>query len=424
VQPSDSDVIVVGAGLAGLRCAIRLTELGHRVTVLEAATEVGGRIRTDEIDGFRCDHGFQVFNPGYPAVKRWVDVEALAVQHFGSGVLIRREQGLVVIADPVRSPGLATRSLRSGVVKARELAAVLRWIGPTLVSPRRTMYDADETLGASLDRIGASGALRREVLQPFLAGVSADSHEATSARLSKLLVRMFALGRPGLPRDGMQALPEQLASSLRARGGSVLFEERVEEITRTDGSLKIQTAAQHHSADAVVVAADPTTGCALAGLPEPVMKGLVTWWFGADEAPHTLPLLALDGRRLTGRSPGPVWNAAVISNAAPSYAPPGRHLISATTLLDSPDGEAPETAIRHHLGEIYGCDTGDWDLIARHHIPRALPAFAPLTPLRSSVDLGDGLFVCGDHRDTPSIQGALVSGNRTAELVNSHLSVR
>jgi phytoene dehydrogenase-like protein len=424
VQPTDRDVIVVGAGLAGLRCAIRLTELGHRVTVLEAATHVGGRIRTDEIDGFRCDHGFQVFNPGYPAVKRWVDVEALAVQHFGSGVLIRREHRLVVLADPVRSPGMVTGSLRSGVLKARELAALLRWIGPTLASPRRTMYDADETLGASLDRSGVNGALRREVLQPFLAGVSADSHEATSARLSKLLVRMFALGRPGLPQDGMRALPEQLAAALRARGGSVLLEERVEDLTRGDDSVTVRTSSQHYLADAVVVAADPLAACALAGLPEPAMKGLVTWWFGADEAPHPLPLLAVDGRRLPGRSPGPVWNAAVISNAAPSYAPAGRHLICATTVLDSPDGEAPESAIRHHLGEIYGCDTADWDLVARHHIPRALPAFAPLTPFRSAVDLGDGLFVCGDHRDTPSIQGALVSGHRTAESVNARLSVR
>ena len=424
MQPSGRYVIVVGAGLAGLRCAARLTELGHRVSVLEAAPEVGGRIRTDQIDGFRCDHGFQVFNPGYPAVKRWVDVEALRIQYFASGVLIRREHGLVVLADPVRSPGMVAGSLRSGLVNARELAALLRWIGPTLASPRRTLYDADEPLGASLDRIGVNASLRREVLQPFLAGISADSYEATSARLSKLLVRMFALGRPGLPEGGMQALPEQLAAAFRARGGKVHLEERVETITRGEASLMVRTAVQSHTADAVVIAADPSTGSALAGLPEPAMRGLVTWWFGADEAPHPLPMLTLDGRRLTGSSPGPIWNAAVISNAAPTYAPAGRHLISATTLLDCPDGEAPESAIRHHLGEIYGCNASGWDLIARHHIPRALPAFAPLTPFKKSVDLGGGLFVCGDHRDTPSIQGALVSGHRTAELVNSHLFVR
>lgn len=424
VQPSDHDVIVVGAGLAGLRCAIRLTELGHEVTVLEATTGVGGRIRTDKIDGFNCDHGFQVFNPAYPAVKRWVDVDALQTQHFASGVLIRRDHGLVVLADPVRSPGLAVGSLRSGVVSARELAALLRWIGPTLASPRRTRHDSDETLEASLNRVGVSGALRHEVLQPFLAGVSADSYEATSARLSKLLVRMFVMGRPGLPRAGMQALPEQLAATVRARGGNIHLEERVEVISRAETSLTVQSAGKSRRAGAMVIAADPVTGCTLAGLPEPAMKGLVTWWFGADEAPHPLPMLALDGRRRTDRSPGPIWNAAVVSNAAPSYAPSGRHLIEATTLLDRPDGEAPESAIRQHLGEIYGCDATGWDLIARHHIPRALPAYPPLTPFTSPVELGGGLFVCGDHRDTPSIQGALVSGHRTAELVSAHLSGR
>ncbi len=224
---SEHNIIVVGAGLAGLRCALHLLELGHPVVVLEAASEVGGRVRTDLIDGFRCDHGFQVLNPSYPAVRRWVDIAALDLQQFAAGVLVRREHGLVVLADPVRAPGMVAGSLRSGVVNARELAALLRWIGPTLASPRRTISDADETLAASLDRAGVNGALRREVLQPFLAGVSADRYEATSARLSKLLVRMFALGRPGLPTDGMRALPEQLAARVRARGGEIRLENRV-----------------------------------------------------------------------------------------------------------------------------------------------------------------------------------------------------
>ena len=116
----------------------------------------------------------------------------------------------------------------------------------------------------------------------------------------------------------------------------------------------------------------------------------------------------------------------MITNAAPSYAPAGRHLISATTLLDRPDGEAPESAIRAQLAEIYGCDNSSWELLIRHHIPKALPAYpAPMQTTRPVDAVGQRtrVFVCGDHRDTPSIQGALVSGNRTAELVNASLRV-
>ncbi len=149
----------------------------------------------------------------------------------------------------------------------------------------------------------------------------------------------------------------------------------------------------------------------------------MTWWFDAPEAPNRLPLIALDGRRsAAGPTPGPVWNAAVMSAAAPSYAPPARHLVEATCLLDRPDGEAPEADVLRHVGEIYGCSTAGWSTVTRHRIPLALPAMAPPLAVRSRLDLGDGLFVCGDHRDTASIQGALVSGNRAAEQVHAHLA--
>ncbi|MGL5825234.1 MAG: NAD(P)/FAD-dependent oxidoreductase [Nocardioides sp.] len=419
-MPADEhEVIVIGAGLAGLRCAIRLAELGRRVVVLEASDGVGGRVRTDRIDGFRCDRGFQVFNPAYPAVRRWVDVKSLALQHFDSGVLVRRARGSVVFADPVRSPGLAVRSLRSGLIRPGELAGLVRWLAPALVSPRRTLSSADETLSASLDRAGVAGGFRREVLHPFLAGVSGDSFEATSAIMSKLLVRMFVLGRPGLPIEGMQAFPDQLAASVRARGGTVRLNSRVDQVTRSGSRILVESAGTTHAAPAVIIAADPICGSDLAGTPRPVTRGLVTWWFATDDAPNDLGMVAVDGRRYEAQPPGPVWNAAVVSKAAPSYAPTGRHLIAATTLLDR--GSAPEPAVRAHLGEIYGCHTRSWEVVTRHHIPHALPAYPPHTTPTSPISLGNGLYLCGDHRDTPSIQGALVSGHRAAGLVHAAL---
>ena len=209
-----ADVIVVGAGLAGLRCAIRLTELGREVIVLEAADTVGGRVRTDVVDGFRCDRGFQVLNPAYPAVRRWVDLDELALQSFGAGAMVRTEDGLRVVADPLREPRLLLRTLRSGYLRPVELAALARWATRVLVDPRAVMRQPDTTLAESLDAAGVVGRLRREVLDPFLAGVLVDSHGLSSANFAKLLVRMFALGRPGLPELGMGALPEQLAARL------------------------------------------------------------------------------------------------------------------------------------------------------------------------------------------------------------------
>jgi phytoene dehydrogenase-like protein len=413
-----ADVVVIGAGLAGLRCAVRLTELGREVEVVEAADTVGGRVRTDVIDGFRCDRGFQALNPAYPAVRRWVDLEALALQSFGAGVMVRRDDGLQIVADPVREPRLLPATLRSGYLRPGDLAALGRWAGRVLVDPREAMRQPDTTLADSFDEAGVSGGMRREVLEPFLAGVLVDSHGASSANFARLLVRMFTLGRPGLPEDGMGALPAQLAAQVsRVRLGMP-----VEAVTARGGrGVSVVAGGSTLRARAVVVATDPLTAAHLTALPEPAMKGLVTWWFEAPQAPSTLPLIALDGRRSGPSSPGPVWNTAVITAAAPSYAPPGRHLVAATCLLDRPDGDAREADVLAHVAEIFGCSTDGWRTVIRHRIPHALPATVPPLQARRDVSLGDGVFVCGDHRDTASIQGALVSGNRTAQAVHSAL---
>jgi hypothetical protein len=217
----------------------------------------------------------------------------------------------------------------------------------------------------------------------------------------------------------MGAFPAQLAASLPdVRLSSPVMHVRA----ASGGGVDVETEGTTLHARAAVLATDPVAAAALGSLPEPSMNGLVTWWFEAPEAPSPLPLLALDGRRSGSNVPGPVWNAAVMSNAAPSYAPPGRHLVEATCLLDRPDGDASEAEVLRHLAEIYGCSTSGWRTVIRHRIPHALPAMTPPLHARTPVHLGDSRFVCGDHRDTASIQGALVSGNRTAESVHAALT--
>jgi phytoene dehydrogenase-like protein len=412
------EVVVVGAGLAGVRCAVRLLELGHQVTVLEREDAVGGRVRTDVVDGFRCDRGFQLLNPAYPAVRRWVDLDALDLQSFGAGVMVRTDRGLVVVADPRREPRLLPRTVRSGYLRPFELAAVARWCARVLVDPQRVVHEEDTTLAASLDAAGVTGRLRREILDPFLAGVLADSHGASSASFAKLLIRSFALGRPGVPRLGMGAFSGLLATGLP----DLRLNAGVERVSPDTGSgVGVEVRGETLRARAVVIATDPVSAARLTSRPEPRTNGLVTWWFEATEPPSPLPLLALDGRRSAPTAPGPVWNTALMTAAAPSYAPPGRHLVEATCLLDRPDGEASEAEVLRHVGEIYGCSTAGWRTVVRHHISVALPAVLPPLRARSPVSLGAGVFVCGDHRDTPSIQGALVSGNRTAEAIHASL---
>lgn len=405
----DCDVVVVGAGIAGLECARTLHERGLRVVVVEAADEVGGRIRSERVDGFTVDRGFQVLNPAYPAVRARVDVAALDLRPLLPGVAVRREDRLALLADPRRAPRLLPETLRSGYVRPRELVALARWAAPALGPVRRLLSAPDGAWGRSLDARGVDGPVRREVLEPFLAGVLAEDDGSSSTRFVRLLVRMFLLGTPGVPAAGMGAFPAQLARGLP----DVRLGQAVERVDAVRGGHRVRTGAGSLTSRAVVVATDAPAAAALTGVTVPAMKGLVTWWYATDEPPGahgTHGVVVVDGRRR-----GPVVNAAVMSAAAPSYAPPGRSLVQVTALLR---GTAPaEADVRRQAGEMFGVGTSGWREVARHEIPAALPVQPPPLSTRRRVHLGDGLFVCGDHRDTASSQGALVSGRRTGAAV-------
>ncbi|WP_343900496.1 FAD-dependent oxidoreductase, partial [Nocardioides aquaticus] len=126
MSENDTDVVVVGAGLAGLRCARALVDRGHDVVVLERDDAVGGRIRTDHVDGFALDRGFQLLNPAYRAVRRWVDVDALGLQPFAAGVAARNDDGLVRLGNPLAAPALLLPSVRAVLPRPREVLAAAR----------------------------------------------------------------------------------------------------------------------------------------------------------------------------------------------------------------------------------------------------------------------------------------------------------
>lgn len=413
MRGDDAEVVVVGAGLAGLTCAAHLVSRGVEVSVLEAAPRIGGRVRTDEVDGHLCDVGFQLLNPAYPAVARLVDVEALRLRPFAAGVAVRGRDGLAVLGDPRRRPGLLLPTLRSGLLRPRELMALVRWVAPALGPVEWLTRGADAPWGRSLDDAGVRGPLRSQVLEPFLAGVLAEDRGATSAQFVRLLLRSFLRGTPAVPADGMRALPAQLAARLER---PVECGVRVEGMTRDGDGLTVRTGEGERRAHRVVVATDPVAAHTLGAVlerGEAVMQGLRTWWFsttdrlGRDQ-PATAAMLRVDGTR------GPVLNTAVVSDAAPSYAPPGRSLVEATTLLSTP---ADVRRVREELARIWDVPTAAWDLVVRHDVAHALPAQSAPLLLRRPVSLGDGLFVAGDHRDTASIQGAMVSGQRAARAV-------
>ena len=405
------EVLVIGAGLAGLRCAGVLAAAGRDVRVWEQDDDVGGRIRTDAFDGFLCDRGFQVLNPAYPELARAVDVAALDLQPFGAGVAVRRQSTSAVLAHPLREPRLVPKMLTSGAIRTTDVVAIARWVLPALrPAALKSHADADITLKAALDKKRVGGELRR-VIDRFLAGVLLEDTGSSSNAFALLLARMFLLGVPALPAAGMQSLPRLMARPL---SGLISLNRGVTRIEREGTNWRVLDSDASVLANDVVVATDPTTAATLTQSSPPPTHGVVTDWWSTDEAATAPPMLWVDARR---DPPGPVLNTAVISAAAPGYAPAGQHLIAASALLEIDGAPPPDSVTRGHAADIMGVDSGSWKLLTRSIIRHALPAQPAPLRLRQPVAVSDGLWWCGDHRDTASIQGALVSGRRTAEEI-------
>ncbi|MFB9907034.1 NAD(P)/FAD-dependent oxidoreductase [Allokutzneria oryzae] len=407
-----TEIVVVGAGLAGLSAAEVLASAGVGVQVLESSDDVGGRVRTDVVDGYRLDRGFQILCPGYPEVANRIDLEALRPKAFESGALVRRNGALHALTDPRQGPGAWRDVVTQRVLGPGDLAALATMSGRDWLTSDRALVTAlDRSTRAELARWTLSGEAVTSVLRPFLSGVFLEADLTTSSRFFHLVWRSFARATPVLPAQGMAELPRQLAGRLPS--GALRLQAPVAEVT-TDGVLLAD--GEKITADAVVVATDGSVAARLLpGLREPRWNAVTTWYFSAPETPLARPVLVLDG------DSGPVVNTVVLSEVADTYAPEDRALIAASVLGAGDDID--ESTVRAQLARLYGVDTKNWDVVGRYVIPRALPAMPAPHSLRKPVRVGDRRYVAGDHRDTSSIQGALVSGRRAARAALADLAV-
>ena len=407
--------MIVGAGLAGLSCAQDLVRAGVQPLVLEASDGVGGRVRTDVQDGFLLDRGFQIVLTAYPQVRARLDLEALELGLFEPAAEVRSGTGMHRVSDPRRRPTELWSTMKAPFAtpmdKARAALLVLdvlrRPVGELLRRPEMSTAER-------LRRAGFSGRFVEAFWRPLFAGIQLDpSLEVTSRRFETIL-KMLARGATGLPRRGIGAIPAQLAAGLPA--GTLRTGVSV---ARLEGRTAVLEDGERIEGRALIVATDGPRAHGLLGDPveDPGSRAAACCWFATGHPPARGARLMLDGK-----SGGPALNVVVMSEVQPSYAPAGRSLVAAA--VPGPRALQPGLAgrVREQLAGWFGSMTGDWEHLRTDVIPHGQPAQAPPFQPRRRVALGGGLFVCGDHRDTASIQGAMFSGERTALAVRSWLA--
>tara|TARA_R110002049_G_scaffold50370_2_gene142973 strand:- start:26372 stop:27694 length:1323 start_codon:yes stop_codon:yes gene_type:complete len=416
-EKSNTDsTIVVGAGLAGLSCAVRLAQQGHSVTVLEASDRVGGRVRSDVVDGFTLDYGFQVLLTAYPACQALLDYDSLRLRRFNPGALIRSRGKFAMLSDPWRRPTQlwATAMADVGTLGDKIRVGLLRRACQQGSIADLYQRDAEPT-AERLQACGFTANMIDSFFRPFLGGVMLDESLTTSSRMLEFVFRMFASGDVAVPADGMAAIPRQLADQLPR--GSVRFNSSVvsldyPHVGLSDGSTL--------TASNIVLATESSAAARLLGTPNLATSwhGATTIYYAAHQSPDHRKMLML-----RGDEEGPVQTAVVLSDIAPQYAPAGRELIS-VSISDQHKDESTESldlAVKKQLRGWFQRDVDQWQRLRCYRVPFGLPQQS-LDPVVAPIDgpsIGapEGVYVCGDHRETASIQGAMNSGMRVASAI-------
>ena len=406
--PLPLKVLIIGAGLAGLACALKLQNAGISFLILEASNAAGGRVRTDELGGFLLDRGFQVYLDAYPEAGQILDLPALDLHAFSPGALVFYRGKMHRVMDVFRCPGSLIPSALApiGTIADKLRVALLKW-RTSRSSLAEIATRPDFATAEYLRKFGFSEVMIDVFFRSFYGGIFLERELRTSSRMFEFTFKMFSAGSATLPAGGMGEITRQLGNRLPT--GSLRLNSPVASISPGSATLasgEIITAAQ------IVVATDATTAAKLLPeiFPHPVeWRAVTNLYYTSSKSPIDEPIIALNGS-----GEGIVNNVCVLSEVSRAYAPPGQHLISVSVLglNDRPDLPA---AVKSELAAWFGPEVSDWQHLRSDRIEHALPEQLPGSGGRTWADLPTGLHLCGDYQTSASIEGAITSGHKTAE---------
>ena len=407
----EAPVIIVGAGMAGLSCAVHLQAAGLNLRLIDSSDGVGGRVRTDVVDGFLLDRGFQVYLDAYPETGALLDLKALDLRAFEPGALVFDGKRLERLMDVFRRPTSAWASLtapiggfidklRVGLMRTQILGSKLEQIANR----------EDRTTESYLRGRGFSEAVIDTFFRSFYGGIFLESELRTSSRMFEFTFKMFGQGSATLPAKGMGEIPKQLAARLPL--DSITLNQKV--VSLDSHSVTLSSGEQIHGRAVVLATNAAAVGSLLPELKEsmPDWRSVTNLYFCAPSSPIKESIICLNGS-----GEGVVNNVCALTDASPDYSPDERALISVSVLGLHPEESLPGKVQQELMGWFGEC-VGEWSHLRTDLIPKALPKQAP-SAQKDKVGFiqHNGIYVCGDHATSASIEGAVISGKHVAEAI-------
>ena len=408
MNKKDCIIHIIGGGVSGLIAARVLEKKGFNPIILEASERVGGRIKTDIIEGYQLDHGFQVLLTAYPAVKKYLDYDALNLQFFLPGAYIFKANTQSIIGDPLRDVSLLISTLFSGIGSISDKFKILKLNHKIKKKSLTDIFsEKEQTTLSYLKEFGFSKDMLNDFFIPFFSGIFLENKLETSSRMFKFVYKMFGEGHAAIPKAGMEAIPKQLLNNLK----TTTFQYNTEVANVKDGQITLKNGSKLES-DFTILTIPPDSLVSNIKNQPTEWRSCVTLYFETTTRVINKPLIGLIAK------PDTLVNNIVYNSSLASITRPAHELLCVTVIDDQNLSDHKlVTAVEDELKVL--CDITIIRFIKQYRITKALPKLENLKyeMKPSEMQLSKSLFVAGDTQLNASFNAAMISGEQAALAV-------